>query len=134
MTPLSAYENDLKIRQFKADPAQANAVLETQALYEHLINPPKTEPQKKLFGFLKKQKIQPITGLYFWGGVGRGKSYLIDTFYDCLPFPEKTRVHFNHFMQNIHGQLKTLPKTPDPLIVVANELARQNRIPGFLKK
>ena len=128
MTPITAYEKDLKVRQFKADPAQANAVLETQALYERLINPPKTEPRKKLLGFLKKQKTKPITGLYFWGGVGRGKSYLIDTFYDCLPFTEKTRVHFNHFMQKIHGQLKTLPKTPDPLIVVANELAKRHRI------
>jgi len=128
LTPLAAYEDDLKSRNFQPDPSQATAVMETQALYDKLIYSDKTEEKKSLFGLFRTEKITPIRGLYFWGGVGRGKSYLIDTFYDCLPFPQKSRIHFNHFMQKIHARLKTLPKTPDPLIVVANDLAKQYRI------
>lgn len=128
MTPLVAYEDDIKNRNFQSDPVQATAVIETQALYDKLINSDKHEDKKGLFGLFRKEKITPIQGLYFWGGVGRGKSYLIDTFYDCLPFPQKSRIHFNHFMQKIHARLKILPKTPNPLIIVANDLAKQYRI------
>jgi len=128
LTPLTAYEDDLQNRDFHTDPAQKAAVLETQSLFEKLISPEKPENNKNLFSFFKQEKTEPIKGLYFWGGVGRGKSYLIDTFYDCLPFPQKSRIHFNHFMQKIHGRLKTLPKTPNPLVIVAKDLAKQYRI------
>ena len=128
MTPLAAYEDDLKSRNFQPDAAQASAVMETQHLYEKLNTPVELAKKKGLFSFFEKENKTPIRGLYFWGGVGRGKSYLIDTFYDCLPFPKKSRIHFNHFMQKIHTRLKSLPKTPDPLIVVANEMAKQYRI------
>jgi len=128
VTPLESYHQNIKTRDFHHDESQEMAVKHTQALYETLINTPKPTANKSLFGFLNDQKISPVKGLYCWGGVGRGKSYLIDTFFDCLPFSEKKRIHFNHFMQDIHSKLKVLPKTPDPLASVAKELAAKYRI------
>jgi len=128
LTPIEAYTKDKETRGFRSDPAQLYAVEQTQQLYTSLITSPDSDKEKSLFSFFKKDKSKSITGLYFWGGVGRGKSYLIDTFYDCLPFSEKSRVHFNHFMHDIHGQLKTLPKTPDPLVIVAKDIAAKYRV------
>jgi len=128
VTPLESYQQDIQTRGFQSDKSQELAVLQTQALYEALLNNEKPKAKKSLFGFLTSEKITPIKGLYCWGGVGRGKSYLIDTFFDCLPFEAKKRIHFNHFMQDIHEKLKFLPKTPNPLIIVAQELAAKYRI------
>ena len=128
MTPLESYQKDIKARDFQHDKSQEMAVQQTQALYEALINTPKPSIKKGLFGFLNGQKITPTKGIYCWGGVGRGKSYLIDTFFDCLPFKEKKRIHFNHFMQDIHAKLEILPKTPDPLVIIAEELATKYRL------
>ena len=128
MTPSEAYQEDMKSRGFHADEAQKEAVSMTQLLYDELKKEPPAKPSKSLLRFFQSNKNQPIKGLYFWGGVGRGKSYLIDTFYDCLPFPDKKRVHFSQFMQDIHNQLKVLPKTPDPLIVISTTLAEECRI------
>jgi len=135
VTPSAAYEADIKHRGFTEDEAQRKAVLLTQNLYDDLLKPQKPEKvtsNNSFLGFFnfraKKQPTTPINGLYFWGGVGRGKSYLIDRFYDCLPFPEKKRVHFNQFMQDIHNQLKYLAKTPDPLITVSEKIAKECRV------
>lgn len=128
MTPTEAYQSDIENRGFRADKAQQNAVSHTQVLYDELLTAKPARASNSLFSFLKKEKITPTKGLYFWGGVGRGKSYLIDTFHECLPFPDKKRVHFNQFMQDIHNQLKVLPKTPDPLIVVSRKIAEECRV------
>ncbi len=128
VTPIEAHEESINNRGFHDDEAQRRAVLHTQALYDELQNPKSTKSEKSFFQFLEKTTVTPITGLYFWGGVGRGKSYLIDTFYDCLPFTEKKRVHFNQFMQEIHNQLRNLPKTPDPLQLVSEQIAKECRV------
>jgi len=131
VTPLEAYQADIETRGFQSDEAQQQAVAHTQHLHDELISA-KTETDSsslfRLFNKLKKEKIPPIKGLYFWGGVGRGKSYLIDTFYDCLPFHDKKRVHFNQFMHDTHNQLKNLPKTPDPLVIVSSKIAEECRV------
>ncbi|HFE37590.1 MAG TPA: cell division protein ZapE, partial [Gammaproteobacteria bacterium] len=129
LSPIEVYRNDIQNRGFIADKSQENAVMETQALYEKLTQAAESSADKGIFSFLKGSTKPPaILGLYFWGDVGRGKSYLIDTFFNCLPFQKKKRVHFNRFMQDIHNKLELLPKTPDPLIVVAQALAREYRI------
>lgn len=129
MTPSQAYQADISNRDFKKDAAQKAAVDHTQRLYDELVSADKpVRPKSSLFGLFGRGKIQPIQGLYFWGGVGRGKSYLLDTFYDCLPFPDKKRVHFSKFMQDIHNQLKDLPKTPDPLTIVSSSISEQCRV------
>jgi acetoacetyl-CoA synthetase len=70
-------------------------------------------------------------GVYLWGGVGRGKTLLMDLFYGCLPFEDKTRQHFHRFMAGVHGNLKTLKDQPNPLDVVADRLAERTRIICF---
>ena len=124
MTPEEKYRADLQRDDFTADPAQREAVRYTQALYEKLVS--EYEDGDSLFyrikSRFKKGEIRPVKGLYFWGGVGRGKTYLIDVFYDCLPFPEKRRIHFHRFMQMIHRKLKQLNDREDPLQYVADDL------------
>ncbi|HAJ86270.1 MAG TPA: cell division protein ZapE, partial [Pseudomonas sp.] len=84
MTPLERYQADLKRPDFFHDAAQENAVRHLQRLYDDLVADDRSKSGLlgKLFG--KKQQ-GPIKGIYFWGGVGRGKTYLVDTFFDALP-------------------------------------------------
>lgn len=67
-------------------------------------------------------------GLYLWGGVGRGKTFLMDWFFDTLPLAPKRRLHFHHFMRGIHDAMTHLPKQPDPLEVVADQWRREVRL------
>jgi cell division protein ZapE len=128
VTPLESYQQDIENGKIEPDKFQQMAVQHTQALYKALLDTPKPAPKKGLLSFFQSTQITPIKGLYCWGGVGRGKSYLIDTFFNCLPITDKKRIHFNHFMQDIHSKLKVLPKTPDPLVIVAEELAQKYRV------
>lgn len=125
LSPLERYQQDLEHPDFREDPVQAAAVRQLQNLYERLINNP---PQAGFLDRLLKRPLQPVKGLYVWGGTGRGKTYLVDSFYAALPFEAKYRVHFHRFMQDIHEQLKILPKTPDPLVVVARKMAKDMRL------
>lgn len=81
-----------------------------------------------LFDRLIGRKPDPVPGLYLWGGVGRGKTWLMDRFYAELPFDHKRRVHFHRFMQDVHAALRLLPKSPDPLPIVAAKVAREARV------
>ena len=90
MTPLERYKQDLKRDDFSYDPAQEMAVEHLQRLYDDLVAVKAEEPKVGLMGRLKSklkkpEPKEPVKGLYFWGGVGRGKTYLMDTFYDSLP-------------------------------------------------
>jgi cell division protein ZapE len=134
MTPLERYRNDLERNNFSHDSAQEAAVKQLQRLYEQLLER-ESRPQPKLLARLgsrlKKQPVEPLQGLYFWGGVGRGKTYLMDTFYDCLPFERKMRIHFHRFMQRVHGDLKALEGEKNPLDLVARKFADETRIICF---
>ncbi|WP_026375863.1 cell division protein ZapE [Aestuariibacter salexigens] len=133
MTPWEKYQQDLQQPDFHYDPAQENAVKELQRLYDEL-----TQPKKKLTWrvklaakFGKGMKRPSIQGLYFWGGVGRGKTYLVDTFYECLPFDKKMRIHFHRFMHRVHQEMKSLQNQQDPLKIVAKKLASETRVICF---
>ena len=131
-TPLQKYKQDLQDENFSPDPEQEKAVRLMQQLFDDLINS-ETRPTgllSKLKGMLGDQQ-QQIKGLYFWGGVGRGKTYLVDSFFDCLPFEEKLRIHFHRFMQNVHRELKQLKDVESPLLIVADKLAQQARVLCF---
>lgn len=67
-------------------------------------------------------------GLYIWGGVGRGKTFLMDGFYACLPYRRKRRLHFHRFMHEVHLQLKALSQTADPLLALADNIADATRL------
>lgn len=131
-TPLSRYRQDLLSPEFAADPAQLLAVEGLQRLYDQLIS----QPEVKV-GFFEKLGItsakpkQPVQGLYFWGGVGRGKTYLADTFYECLPFDNKLRMHFHRFMRRVHKERKLLKDQADPLVIVGKKLASEARVLCF---
>ena len=127
-SPKERYQRDLQQPDFHPDPTQAHAVALTQALFEKLCQPIATPKPSLLSQFFKKPKTSALKGLYLWGGVGRGKTYIIDSFYDCLPHGQKMRVHFHRFMQDIHKELKKLPNTADPLNIVAANLAAHVRV------
>jgi cell division protein ZapE len=127
VTPCERYKRDVRHGILDPDPAQAKVVDMTQSLYEALIQPP-AAPPGLLGKLLGSRSVAAPKGLYVWGGVGRGKTRLVDSFFDCLPFSEKHRVHYNRFMTEIHSQLKHLPRTPDPLVVVAGRLRDTMRV------
>ncbi|GAA0860200.1 cell division protein ZapE [Aliiglaciecola litoralis] len=132
-TPWQKYQQDLEDPDFHFDAAQQNAVKELQRLYDEL-----TQPQKKLTWRIKLVSVfgtgmskPSIQGLYFWGGVGRGKTYLVDTFYDCLPFERKMRIHFHRFMHRVHHEMKALKGEADPLTIVADKFAKEAKVICF---
>lgn len=135
MTPRTYYQNAINNLGFTSDPVQAHAVQLTQQLFDYLIEQPHHNNHHFIHRLVNhlRQKVfkankDSIKGLYFWGGVGRGKTWLIDSFFHTLPFTEKRRIHFHPFMQEIHQQLKTLPKTPDPLTIIAKQMSQQYRV------
>jgi cell division protein ZapE len=73
----------------------------------------------------------PPRGIYLWGEVGRGKSFLMDAFYAAVPLRRKTRVHFHAFMKGVHDELRTLTHAVDPLAAVAGRIARRHRLVCF---
>ncbi len=135
MTPIDRYKKDLERDDFSYDAAQELAVKNLQRLYDDLIakqNQPKPKGLVSRFSArLKKSQVEPVKGLYFWGGVGRGKTYLMDTFYESLPFENKERTHFHRFMQRVHKELKLLDGTPNPLVAIGKKYAAEFQIICF---
>jgi cell division protein ZapE len=135
LSPIERYERDLQREDFRRDESQAQAVKYLQQLYNALI----ADEQAKREGGLGKlfKKIlgrdtgEPIKGLYFWGGVGRGKTYLMDNFFESLPFPQKMRMHFHRFMRRVHSELKQLDGQKNPLQKVADIIAAETRVICF---
>jgi cell division protein ZapE len=70
-------------------------------------------------------------GVYLWGSVGRGKSFLMDCFFSAVPLVRKTRIHFHEFMRGVHRELDTVKGTPDPLDEVARRIAQRARLICF---
>lgn len=131
--PWQRYQADLQREDFSHDPAQEEAVRLLQDLYERLLAA-EAGRDGGLGGFLsrfRKREVEPEVGLYFWGGVGRGKTYLVDTFFECLPFERKLRTHFHRFMQRVHGELTDLEGEKNPLEIVAQRLADEARVLCF---
>ncbi len=134
-TPMQRYNADLKRPDFSADAAQRQAVECLQSLYDELVESEQTERAgslvQRLLGRFLSEERPPIKGLYFWGGVGRGKTYLMDTFFESLPFERKMRAHFHRFMRRVHGDLKALSGEKNPLTVIADRIAREARVICF---
>jgi len=125
---LEAYEALLAARGYVADSAQMAAASRLQQLYSELLS------FKVARGSTLKRLLappKPPRGVYFWGGVGRGKSFLMDCFYDSVPYRRKRRIHFHAFMQEIHRQLDAHKGEADPMLKVAEGIAKDVRLLCF---
>jgi cell division protein ZapE len=120
MTPLEYYQTQAAKGIIVPDPEQLHALEYLQKLQLGLI----VEERRRasLLAFL--QKPRTVKGVYLWGGVGIGKTFLMDCFYHTLPFNKKLRMHFHRFMQMVHEKLTAHQGEKDPLDVIAKELAR----------
>ncbi|MEY4641368.1 MAG: hypothetical protein RLZZ227_1362 [Pseudomonadota bacterium] len=125
-SPLDAYRRDLAQGLIAPDASQQNAVAALQRLFELLTERWNREPQwwSRIFHQLGFHRPQPVQGLYLWGGVGRGKTYLMDLFFHALPGNRKLRMHFHRFMLMVHKRLADLKDQSDPLKRVAADIAK----------
>ena len=109
---------------FELDPSQLQAVEHFERLYEDLIGLERLEAS--LIRLLARKRV--VRGVYLWGGVGRGKSFLMDSFYNCAPVGRKQRIHFHRFMQQVHRELHVRQGQADPLAGVARDWAKDARL------
>lgn len=127
-SPQARYDADLAAGRITRDAAQAAAVGHVERIFQDLQQP---APGGGLFGRLlgrRRVRWPAVRGLYLWGRVGRGKTYIVDTFFDCLPFTTKQRIHFHSFMRLVHAELRTLKQAADPLKIVAERYAASHRV------
>lgn len=122
MTPLERYEQALTRPGFERDPAQRKAVEHLDAIHRALTAAPAQRRRWWSIGPAQEERATP-KGLYLWGTVGRGKTLLVDLFYDCLPPAIRRRQHFHSFMREVHAELKALKQVQDPLTVIAKKWA-----------
>lgn len=109
---------------FELDASQQAAIEHFERLYEDLIGLERLEAS--LIRLLARKRV--VKGLYLWGGVGRGKSFLMDSFFNCAPVQRKRRIHFHRFMQEIHRELHERTGQADPLAGIARDFARDTRL------
>lgn len=119
------YLQDLNSKGFVPDPVQRQAIASLQHLSDMLNKMGKRSQDRVRRLLLGEQRIP---GIYLWGGVGRGKTYLMDMFFDSLQDIGKQRVHYHKFMLDIHDQLRKLPKSPNPLVIIGKSISRQTRV------
>jgi cell division protein ZapE len=122
------YQHALTERGFKSDPAQQRAVDRLQQAYDDWVTY-KAQRSSTFKRLINRPDVPQ--GVYMWGGVGRGKSFLMDSFYSVVPLVRKTRVHFHEFMRAVHRQLDELKGMEDPLLEVAKRIAKKYRLICF---
>lgn len=128
------YTQQLAERDFRADRAQLAAVEKLDDLRRRLVasREANSSPLRRLLGGLGRSSArEPERGVYLWGGVGRGKTWLMDLFFQSLPFVERRRRHFHRFMHDVHAELKGLQNRASPLELVAEQIARDTRVLCF---
>jgi len=128
------YQQALDQHGFTADAAQLRAVASLQRVGHELAR--RTPPRGRLARLRRRLPGRlagpgPVRGAYLWGGVGRGKTFTMDLFFESLPFPDKLRYHFHRLMYRVHRRLDELGSHADPLDLVAEELAGQARVICF---
>ena len=125
ISPKAWYQNVRTSSGFVDDVAQAAVVDELDVLWHQLV-----EFKTRRNQFLGHSLLNPDVpkGLYLWGGVGRGKTFLMDAFYACLPYRRKRRIHFHNFMAEVHHEMKLLAHENDPLIALANNIEKSTRL------
>ncbi|MDI6749409.1 MAG: cell division protein ZapE [Rhodocyclaceae bacterium] len=125
---IRAFNAALAERGIVADEAQLAAALRLQKFYDDLVAFKAARRTR-----LRKLLVHPALpkGVWFWGGVGRGKSFLMDCFFAAVPYQRKRRVHFHAFMREIHERMQALKNEADPLAKVAVQVAKETRLMCF---
>ena len=124
----AAYEAELASRGYASDPAQLRAVdaLERCATEWAAFREQRSNALKKLINHPESPR-----GVYMHGGVGRGKSFLMDCFYNAVPLKRKTRLHFHEFMREVHRELRDLQGTVNPLDELGRRIAKRYKLICF---
>ncbi len=125
ISPITWYRAACEKAGLICDARQTSAIEELEALWLQLV-----EFKTRRNQFLGRSLLSPDVpkGLYIWGGVGRGKTFLMDGFYECLPYRRKRRIHFHNFMVEVHHEMKLLAHEPDPLLALADSIERSTRL------
>lgn len=127
--PVTTYQAALDSGDFRYDESQNRMMQHLQRVYEDLIS---YSEQGSFFPrMLNRRQQSPVKGLYLWGGVGRGKTCMMDMFYQCLPFKEKKRIHFHRFMKLVHSELQRFQGSKNPLDKIAAAFADETRVICF---
>lgn len=133
-TPKLRYIQDLNREGFVADSAQLSAVERLDHLHQRLVSTQKNSQNSVISSWrskFKKSSVKAELGIYLWGGVGRGKTYLMDSFYESLPFEAKLRIHFHRFMRRVHSDLTYYKGHANPLLKVAEKISSETKIICF---
>ncbi|SOE50662.1 ATPase component BioM of energizing module of biotin ECF transporter [plant metagenome] len=128
MNVLEYYESALAERGYKPDTAQRTAIERLQRYFDDWVAF-KAMRSSALKRLLKRPDVP--RGVYMWGGVGRGKSFLMDSFYSTVPVKRKARLHFHEFMRGVHRELDEVKGMSDPLDEVARRIAKRYRLICF---
>lgn len=129
LEPLDLYDRGIAEGRYKDDVSQRRVLTELDRLQVALVaSIPDGFFERVLARFAKPKQLQ---GIYLWGDVGRGKTLLMDLFFQSLPFPEKKRLHFHHFMQMVHQELNRLKQLADPMEHICEAFAKAHRVLCF---
>jgi cell division protein ZapE len=131
-TPASEYERLVRAGEIAEDAHQRNAVRALQAVYDGLVEAgPLERGWRSRLAKITGRRRAPVRGIYLCGPVGRGKTFLMDLFYERLPIQDKRRQHFHRFMNSVHTDLKKFRQHADPLKLVAEHVAQETRVICF---
>ncbi|MDO8235262.1 cell division protein ZapE [Citrobacter werkmanii] len=139
LSPTSRYQQALTDGTHQPDSVQQEAVNRLETIFQALTTPARLAPQEsglmarfgKLLGKRESPTNPPVRGLYMWGGVGRGKTWLMDLFYYSLPGGRKQRLHFHRFMLRVHEELTALQGQSDPLEIIADRFKAETDVLCF---
>ncbi len=132
MTPMQRYQQDIQAGKIRSDPLQIKILERLQVLHARLADRAYDAGWLNRLRNLLPGVAEPaVKGMYLWGGVGRGKTYMVDLFFDCLPFEDKLRIHFHRFMQRVHHELQQHKNQQHPLRLIAARLAQQAKVICF---
>lgn len=126
MRPGAAYRKGVEEGRWESDPSQLAALVELDRIHDALLE---REQVGRLSRLVRRWRSDaPIRGLYLWGSVGRGKTFLIDLFFAHLDVTAKRRLHFHRFMADVHSRMRALGDHADPLVQVASDFSREFRL------
>lgn len=126
MRPSQAYRHGVEQGRWQADPMQLEVLEELDRIHDELL-------ERENSGFFSRfarrlRRDAPVRGLYLWGGVGRGKTFLVDLFFTHLDLQAKHRIHYHRFMSDVHARIRALGQQSDPLVQIAADYAQRFRV------